>query len=83
MMLSSLVEVRSAGDAGNGCFARKGGSDEQGIQAGTKLLEGALPIVWAVKDQHERTNCRLCVCYYPPPTTLSSTGISQPLSLVQ
>lgn len=58
-MLSALVEVRSAGDAGNGCFAaRGGGSDEQGIPAGTTVLEGARPLVWAVNDKHETRNCR-------------------------
>lgn len=55
--MSPLVEVRPAGESGNGCFVKKcvaGG----GIQAGTTLLEGARPIVWVVNDGHESTACR-------------------------
>lgn len=57
----SLIEVRSAGDAGNGCFAAAPCDEEEEvvkIKAGTTVLE-ATPIVWAVNDEHEARNCRL------------------------
>ncbi|CAM9740913.1 unnamed protein product [Ectocarpus sp. 12 AP-2014] len=60
MSLASIVEVRAAGAAGNGCFATStpGGGL---IRAGTAVLQGARPMVWALKDEHEGRNCRRCL----------------------
>lgn len=52
--LSSMVEVRAIDGQGRGCFAKSGCV----IQAGTALLEGCRPIVWAPNDGREDSNCR-------------------------
>lgn len=61
------MEVRSAGNAGNGCFAaaaagvgkgkRHRNEREEVIKAGTTVLE-AKAMVLAVNDEHESRNCR-------------------------
>lgn len=52
---SGLIEVRSTEGQGRGYFAKAGVV----IGAGTPVLEGCRPIVWAVNDEHESRNCRL------------------------
>lgn len=58
------MAVRSAGEAGNGCFATPtspscpSGGGAAFIEAGTTVLEGLMPLVWAVNDEYESRNCR-------------------------
>ncbi|CAN0073407.1 unnamed protein product [Scytosiphon promiscuus] len=80
--MSSLMEVRSAGEAGNGCFAAPPTASTSGrgaafIEAGATVLDNVRPLVWAVNDEHESRNCRHCL---RPCLPVSSSPTPEPPS---